>query len=90
MKKVINHSGYNSNTFTNDIALIELSSEVTINDYVRPACVLENNKELASGTKVVTSGWGTTRPGGSQPNILQEAEVRNSFVSTLKSCKNFN
>ena len=65
---------------TNDIALIELDQEVTFNEFVKPACVLEATKQLAAGTKVVISGWGTTSSGGSQPNILKEAEVNtNSF-----------
>ena len=82
VKKVINHSGFNPSKLTNDIALVELDQEVQFNDYVRPACVLDKYIELASGKKVIISGWGTTSPGGSQPNILQEAAVRNLFAAT--------
>ena len=68
---------------TNDIALIELDQEVTFNEFVKPACVLEATKQLAAGTKVVISGWGTTSSGGAQPNILKEAEVSTQYRRKL-------
>uniref|UniRef100_A0A7M5V6T6 Peptidase S1 domain-containing protein n=1 Tax=Clytia hemisphaerica TaxID=252671 RepID=A0A7M5V6T6_9CNID len=76
VRRAINHQGYNDRTMTNDIALVELSQEVEFNEFVKPACVLDSSKQLAAETPVVISGWGTTASGGSQPNILQEAEVK--------------
>ena len=66
---------------TNDIALIELDQEIIINQYVRPACVSETSQQLPDQKETVISGWGTLSSGGSQPNILQEAEVNNCFYS---------
>jgi hypothetical protein len=36
---VINHGGYNDATSENDIAIIRLSSPVTLNSYVNIACL---------------------------------------------------
>ena len=71
----------------NDIALIEFDQGVQFNEYVRPACVSESNRQLAEGTGVVISGWGTTQSGGSQPNILQEAEVNAKSIKIHLNCK---
>uniref|UniRef100_A0A7M5XA24 Peptidase S1 domain-containing protein n=1 Tax=Clytia hemisphaerica TaxID=252671 RepID=A0A7M5XA24_9CNID len=59
----------------NDIVLLELNNEVTFNDFIAPACIVDKSKHLVQGTTAVVSGWGTLESGGDQPEILQKAEV---------------
>lgn len=45
---IIPHPQYNSQTYSNDIAIIKLNSPVDYTDYVRPICVWENSPNLNS------------------------------------------
>ncbi|XP_066929533.1 trypsin-1-like, partial [Clytia hemisphaerica] len=69
------HENYDSDTMENDIVLLELNNEVTFNDFIAPACIVDKSKHLVQGTTAVVSGWGTLESGGDQPEILQKAEV---------------
>ena len=82
---MINHENYDSSTYNNDIALVKLNEKIEYTKYIRPACIVESGDSLADGAEVVISGWGTTQSGGSQPNILQEAEVMKILVTDLES-----
>lgn len=55
-KNLILHPKYNSSTFQNDLALLELSSKASLNDYVMPVCLPE--AEVQPDDFVVVSGWG--------------------------------
>merc|ERR1711934_57690 len=86
-RRRINHPQYNNGSPPNyDFQLIELSSAVNFADsrlsHVYPACW--PTSEPTSG-RVVISGWGTTSSGGSQPNILQKANVE---VIAIGTCNN--
>ncbi|XP_066924395.1 transmembrane protease serine 9-like [Clytia hemisphaerica] len=74
--KVINHENYDDGTYNNDIALVKLNAKIKYTKYIRPACIVEDGEKLADDAEVVISGWGTTKSGGSQPKVLQEAEVK--------------
>ncbi|CAI9572888.1 unnamed protein product [Staurois parvus] len=50
------HPMYNASTFQNDIALVELSEQAFLNDYVMPICIPE--EEVHPEDFVVISGWG--------------------------------
>jgi secreted trypsin-like serine protease len=39
VQRVVVHSGYDEATFNNDIALLRLDSEVTLQDRLRPVCL---------------------------------------------------
>ena len=43
----------------NDLALVRVSTPVEINDYVRPACLPEED-EFKAGDKCYVTGWGYT------------------------------
>ena len=45
-----------------DIALVKLSSPVTLSDYVNTICI-EPNYTFPAGTTCVTAGWGNTHVG---------------------------
>ncbi|XP_053533028.1 uncharacterized protein LOC108277243 [Ictalurus punctatus] len=74
---IIIHQGYDQNTNDNDIALVQLSSSVTFNDYVMPVCLAASSSSFPGGTNVWVTGWG--RIGSSvnlpSPGTLQEVEV---------------
>jgi len=57
------HPGYNSQTMDNDITLLHISKPIVMANNVSPVCLPWNlvNKDF-SGTSVLASGWGTTKP----------------------------
>ncbi|XP_073713591.1 trypsin I-P1-like [Misgurnus anguillicaudatus] len=76
VSQVITHSGYNSNTEINDIALVKLSSSVTFTDYIRPVCLAASGSTIDAGAKTWITGWGTLNAGDSSlPNTLQEVQI---------------
>lgn len=56
VKRIFLHPLYNPNTFENDMALVELSKDPVLNDFVMPICLPEGPPE--EGTMVIVSGWG--------------------------------
>ena len=56
------HPNYNSNTEENDIALVKLSTQQSLTDYIFPACS-PGELSLYTGVECVVSGWGYTGPG---------------------------
>lgn len=56
---IINHPDYDSNTNDNDISLLQLSTEVEFNDFIRPVCLAANGSEFPAGTECWVTGWGT-------------------------------
>ncbi|XP_016083477.1 mannan-binding lectin serine protease 1 isoform X2 [Ornithorhynchus anatinus] len=55
-KKIIFHPSYQATTFENDLALVELSEQAVLNDYVMPICLPDGPQQ--EGTMVLVSGWG--------------------------------
>uniref|UniRef100_A0A4W5KGB2 Peptidase S1 domain-containing protein n=1 Tax=Hucho hucho TaxID=62062 RepID=A0A4W5KGB2_9TELE len=76
LRQVISHPYYNSYTFDNDMALMELDSPVTFSDYIRPICLPSPQHTFPQGNSVWITGWGATREGGSGASVLQKAQVR--------------
>uniref|UniRef100_A0A3P9J2H9 Peptidase S1 domain-containing protein n=1 Tax=Oryzias latipes TaxID=8090 RepID=A0A3P9J2H9_ORYLA len=74
---VIVHPNYNSNTKDNDIALLQLSSPVTFNNYITPVCLPSTNSTFYSGVNTWVTGWGNIGTGVSlpAPQTLQEVQV---------------
>lgn len=73
--EVIKHPYYDSSTMHWDFALVKLSSPMDITDCVGTICLPSEGADVPSGTRCFITGWGTLNQGGSQPDILQEAEV---------------
>jgi len=67
------HPRYNTRTLSHDFALVKLDRGFDFNNCVGAACLPTG--DIAAGEKCWITGWGTLRAGGSQPNVLQEAEV---------------
>ncbi|XP_060792161.1 ST14 transmembrane serine protease matriptase b isoform X2 [Neoarius graeffei] len=76
VKRIICHPQYNTLTFDNDIALMELDSPVTLNQYIWPICLPAATYVLSEGQSVWITGWGRIREEGQLASVLQEAEVR--------------
>uniref|UniRef100_A0A3P9L145 Peptidase S1 domain-containing protein n=1 Tax=Oryzias latipes TaxID=8090 RepID=A0A3P9L145_ORYLA len=55
---LIIHPNYNSKTEDNDIALLQLSSPVTFNNYITPVCLSATNSTFYSGVNTWVTGWG--------------------------------
>ncbi|XP_078507128.1 trypsin-like [Lissotriton helveticus] len=75
VEKAIPHSGFNRQTYENDIMLLKLATPAVYNEYVRAlplptSCVPE-------GTDCVVSGWGTlSSPEDTFPDVLQCLNVK--------------
>uniref|UniRef100_A0A3B3HB40 Peptidase S1 domain-containing protein n=1 Tax=Oryzias latipes TaxID=8090 RepID=A0A3B3HB40_ORYLA len=74
---LIIHPNYNSETSDNDIALLQLSSPVTFNNYITPVCLSATNSTFYSGVNTWVTGWGNIGSGVSlpAPQTLQEVQV---------------
>uniref|UniRef100_A0A670JU78 Peptidase S1 domain-containing protein n=1 Tax=Podarcis muralis TaxID=64176 RepID=A0A670JU78_PODMU len=66
--KVIRHPRYNANTLDNDIMLIKLSTQATINTRVRSISLPTSC--VTTGTQCLISGWGNTRSSGSESSFV--------------------
>uniref|UniRef100_A0A3P9L141 Peptidase S1 domain-containing protein n=1 Tax=Oryzias latipes TaxID=8090 RepID=A0A3P9L141_ORYLA len=66
---LIIHPNYNSKTEDNDIALLQLSSPVTFNNYITPVCLSATNSTFYSGVNT----WVTVSLPA--PQNLQEVQV---------------
>ncbi|XP_067426900.1 serine protease 27-like [Thunnus thynnus] len=64
VSQIINHPSYNPSTFDNDIALLQLSSPVTFNDFILPVCLAASDSTFNDGVDTWITGWGNIGSGG--------------------------
>lgn len=64
MRRIIAHHGYNPLTYDNDIALMELDANVTLNQNIWPICLPSPTYDFPAGREAWITGWGATREGG--------------------------
>jgi len=99
-RKVTNHPRYNSNSMDNDIAIVELDSEVSFNDNMKPVCLPSRGMKFRSNTMCTVTGFGAIREGGPQATTLMKADVPlvdnqkcseyyRSPISDLKICAGY-
>ncbi|XP_046419491.1 trypsin-3-like [Neodiprion fabricii] len=78
VSSIINHADYASNSYgipINDIALMKLSSALTL-DTTRAAITLyEQDQDVVVGAEAIITGWGTLTEGGSTSTTLQIVTV---------------
>ncbi|KAI9554581.1 hypothetical protein GHT06_019854 [Daphnia sinensis] len=77
VRQITIHSGWDSNTNRNDIAILTLQSPVTYSKDISPICLppVGLSDQFVSKDAAII-GWGTTKSGGSLPNVLQQATVK--------------
>ncbi len=77
VSQIIVHPNYNANTSDSDIALMKLSSPVTLNSRVAliPMVTSTDGALYGVGVLATVTGWGTTSSGGSTPAKLRQVEV---------------
>ena len=75
---ISNHQNYTINideSYSNDIAVLELSEEVDINTYT-PACMAQtSDTDTFTGKMAQVYGWGTVSTNGKLSDILLEVSV---------------
>uniref|UniRef100_A0A8C9T1Z6 pancreatic elastase n=1 Tax=Scleropages formosus TaxID=113540 RepID=A0A8C9T1Z6_SCLFO len=75
------HPNWDPNNVTNgyDIALLRLSSDVTLNSYVQLASLPKPGQILPNNNPCYITGWGSTQTGGPLSDVLKQAylPVRN-------------
>jgi len=84
----------------NDIAVVQLDSEVSFNDNMKPVCLPPKEMKFRSNTMCTVTGFGAIREGGPQATTLMKADVPlvgnrkcskfyNSRISNLKICAGY-
>lgn len=82
-RKVVNED-YNPATYQNDIALLELSQEVTFKQHIIPVC-LPKKGENFTGSMATVTGWGRTTYGvPASLGVLQKVDVEVVDTSTCQ------
>ncbi|KAM9318423.1 transmembrane protease serine 4a [Pholidichthys leucotaenia] len=74
--RIIIHGNYDPNRVDYDIALMRLSSSITVGDKRMPVCLPPKSFNLPDDAPVTVTGWGSLEEGGSASNVLQQADVR--------------
>jgi len=72
--RAFTHPGWNKRTFSNDIALIELSQPAKLNKYVQPVCLPSSVATVGSSCYI--TGWGKTSSMGQMHHVLQQAPMQ--------------
>lgn len=83
--RIIVNGDYEPFTNDYDIALMRLSSPITVGDTRRPACLPPKNYGLTDGASMHVTGWGYRRENGVVSDRLQEASVPLIVQSTCSS-----
>ncbi|XP_030592409.1 prostasin-like [Archocentrus centrarchus] len=89
VSKIIIHPNYNSKTFDNDIALLQLSSTVQFNNYIRPVCLAAQGSNFPAGTTAWLTGWGNIQFGVTLPSPKNLQEVSLPIVSDSDCSKSY-
>ncbi len=86
VRTIIVHPSYDSNTNNNDIALLQLSSTVTFNDYIKPVCLAAQSSVFSSGTSSWITGWGDVQAGGTNTYKPIHSSVYLLLTSLIDGC----
>lgn len=64
VKQIIAHHDYDPVTYNNDIALMELDTNITLSQNIWPICLPSPTYHFPVGCEAWVTGWGATREGG--------------------------
>lgn len=57
------HSNFSKKiNLNNDIGLVKVKGEITLNEQVKPACLAPTTELYRPGTNCTISGWGSVSP----------------------------
>ncbi len=86
------HPNYRSSTYDNDIALLQLSSPVTLNSRVATIAMASSGDAAfyEPGDNSTVVGWGTTSEGGALARYLQQVTVPIVSNATCNSALAYN
>uniref|UniRef100_A0A2P2IBW7 Trypsin n=2 Tax=Hirondellea gigas TaxID=1518452 RepID=A0A2P2IBW7_9CRUS len=73
LSSIIQHEEYDGFSMANDIALLQLSSELNFDTNTQPIAMPTQGQ--ASAGECIVSGWGTITEGGSVSDILQKVSI---------------
>nr|XP_004466937.1 transmembrane protease serine 11F [Dasypus novemcinctus] len=73
--KIIIHENYNSDTNENDIALVQLVTQVKYSNIVQRVCLPDSSLKLPPNTSVFVTGFGAIVAEGPIQNKLRQARV---------------
>ncbi|CAL4150485.1 unnamed protein product, partial [Meganyctiphanes norvegica] len=73
--ELITHEEFNFTLLYNDIALIKLSSPLSMNDMVAPVVLPQQMEQVMNGTMCTVTGWGYNHEHGSMMNFLMKVDV---------------
>ncbi|GAA5530669.1 DUF1986 domain-containing protein [Herpetosiphon gulosus] len=86
------HPSYSSSTYDNDIALLKLSSAVTLNSRVAviPFATSADSALYNAGVMSTVTGWGALTEGGSSPSVLYKVQVPVVSTATCNASNAYN
>lgn len=87
VKRVIEHPNYNSKTFNNDIALLELDQPLSFNNQIQKIALPNENANIPDGTQTLVSGWGKHTNCYNKINLSMVAFKLFFSNRTHKKCK---
>uniref|UniRef100_A0A3Q0RYF7 ST14 transmembrane serine protease matriptase b n=1 Tax=Amphilophus citrinellus TaxID=61819 RepID=A0A3Q0RYF7_AMPCI len=84
VKRIIAHPDYDHLSYDHDITLMELDTNVNLNQNIWPICLPSPTHDFPEGEEAWITGWGATREEG-DANVLQKAAVRIINSTVCKS-----
>ncbi|XP_022175321.1 tryptase beta-2-like isoform X2 [Myzus persicae] len=78
VSKVVYHPNHNNGTMYNDVALVELESEITLHPHVNVICIPNNEKQINYDPQsCVSTGWGKNgfEPGSRYQTVLKKVDL---------------
>lgn len=74
VQQIYVHPQYETVQYTNDIAILKVSSSFTYTKYVQPACL--PNSDPITNDQVIMIGWGAERTSGTITDTLKQAYTK--------------
>ncbi|OQR67393.1 proclotting enzyme-like [Tropilaelaps mercedesae] len=75
--KISRHSDFDSRTYKNDIAIMELEAPVQGSEYIKPVCLPYDGVYGSLDEEIaVVTGWGYTKYEGHGSDVLKQATIR--------------
>ena len=63
VRRIIIHEDYNSATFENDVALLEVDGPVKFNAHIIPICLPQDDNSDYANRMATVTGWGRLKDG---------------------------